>query len=243
MATVIPADTVPEAQPLTDGERLTLAEYRQRCAALQSRGIEQRTELIRGVVRVTQPPDNFFHAAPDSDLAYLLRAYTRATPGTQSLVAGTLELPDSVQSQLGPDHLLLILPEYGGQMRRRDNGQVVGVSELVFETANMSVRTDLTDKRDLYEAAGVREYFVHVVREKSCVVFRAEDGRLGPTELDGGVFRSEMFPGLHIDCDALTGRDFERLVTTLELGLATPEHAAFVGRLAAVRGTQSGDSI
>ena len=243
MATVITADTVPEAQPLTDGERLTLAEYRERCAGLESRGIEQRTELIRGVVRVTEPPDNYFHAAPDADFAYLLRAYTRATPGTQSLVAGTLELPDSSQSQLGPDHLLLILPECGGQMRRCENGQVVGVSEFVVETANTSVRTDLAEKRDLYEATGVREYFVHVVRDQSCVVYRAKDGRFRPAELDNGVFRSETFPGLHVDCDALTTRDFERLVATLERGLATPGHAAFVKQLATIRDERSGDSI
>ena len=238
MATVISADPLSAAQPLTNGERLTLAEYRERCAALQSRGIEQRTELIRGVVRVTQPPDFAFHSMPSSDLALLLRWYAMKTPGTAAGGEGALSPPDPLQSSVGPDHQLAILPECGG-MRRYEGDRIVGVSEFVAETANTSARTDLADKRDLYEAAGVREYFVHVVRDQACVVFRLEDDRFRRVELDNGVFRSETFPGLHIDCDALTARDLERALATLELGLATPEHAAFVERLTAAREANS----
>ena len=241
MATVITADTVPEAQPLTDGERLTLAEYRERCAALESRGIEQRTELIRGVVRMTALPDRVFHGAPDVDLAFLLRMYALETPGTLSVGAAALDVPDELQSAVGPDQQLLILPEFGG-LSRRDGEKIVGVAEFAAETANTSARTDLADKRDLYEAARVPEYFVHLVRKKSCIVFRLTDGGFEQVEFDG-VFRSETFPGLHIDCDALIARDLRQALATLKLGLATPEHAAFVERLAAIRDERSGDSI
>jgi hypothetical protein len=43
-----------------------------------------------------------------------------------------------------------------------------------------------------------------------------------------GVFRSHVFPGLWLDGPALLARDSRRLLQTLDQGLATLEHAAFV---------------
>ena len=54
-------------------------------------------------------------------------------------------------------------------------------------------------------------------------------GKLGPD----GVFRSEVFPGLWLDPEALIADDMDRLIATLDRGLATPEHAAFAAQLAA----------
>ena len=46
-----------------------------------------------------------------------------------------------------------------------------------------------------------------------------------------GVYRSEVFPGLWFDPVAFFAEDMDALIATLERGLATPEHAAFVARL------------
>jgi len=45
------------------------------------------------------------------------------------------------------------------------------------------------------------------------------------------VIRSEVFPGLWLDADALLRRDRKRLLSVLRQGLASPEHAAFVAKL------------
>ena len=42
----------------------------------------------------------------------------------------------------------------------------------------------------------------------------------------------KTFPGLWISSSALLARDYQKLMQTLEAGLATPEHAAFVEALA-----------
>jgi hypothetical protein len=47
------------------------------------------------------------------------------------------------------------------------------------------------------------------------------------------MYRSQVFPGLWLDPHALFDDDSERLFATLDRGLATPEHAAFVADLAA----------
>ncbi len=48
-----------------------------------------------------------------------------------------------------------------------------------------------------------------------------------------GVFRSTVFPGLWLDGPALWKYDVIRLLHTLERGLQSAEHAAFMKELAA----------
>ena len=50
-----------------------------------------------------------------------------------------------------------------------------------------------------------------------------------------GLYRSTAFPGLWLDPAAFLADDGPAIVATLERGLATAEHAAFVARLAAVQ--------
>ena len=47
-----------------------------------------------------------------------------------------------------------------------------------------------------------------------------------------GIYRSAAFPGLWLDPVALLKGDIEGVIAALDRGLATPEHAAFVARLA-----------
>ena len=47
-----------------------------------------------------------------------------------------------------------------------------------------------------------------------------------------GVFRIRCFPGLWVHGEAVLARDFPQMMAALTAGLATPEHAAFVQRLA-----------
>jgi hypothetical protein len=50
-----------------------------------------------------------------------------------------------------------------------------------------------------------------------------------------GIIRSEVFPGLWLDPEALVGLNGRRLLAVLQQGLATSAHAAFVSQLAARR--------
>ena len=50
-----------------------------------------------------------------------------------------------------------------------------------------------------------------------------------------GIYRSEVFPGLWLDPVALLAGDLRRLQAVVDLGCATPEHAAFVAQMAAAR--------
>ena len=54
-----------------------------------------------------------------------------------------------------------------------------------------------------------------------------------------GVLRARTFPGLWVNGVALFQGDYDRLMATLNEGLASPEHAAFVSRLAEARKKQA----
>jgi hypothetical protein len=50
-----------------------------------------------------------------------------------------------------------------------------------------------------------------------------------------GLYRSKVFPGLWLDPVALLSEDLNQVIATLDRGLASPEHASFLTRLAARR--------
>ena len=47
-----------------------------------------------------------------------------------------------------------------------------------------------------------------------------------------GLYRSQVFPGLWLDADALFAEDNDRLSAALERRMTTPEHAEFAAKLA-----------
>ena len=60
------------------------------------------------------------------------------------------------------------------------------------------------------------------------------DGEYAPRAADErGVLSSQVFPGLRLAIPALLAGDVAAVLAELQTGLALPEHAAFVGQLAA----------
>ena len=105
---------------------------------------------------------------------------------------------------------------------------------MVVEIARSSRSYDLKEKKADYERAGVLEYLV-VELDPNRIHWFVRRGkhfkRLSPGP--DGIYRSTVFPGLWLDAQSLFAEDRPRLIEVLEQGLATPEHAAFVAKLAA----------
>jgi Uma2 family endonuclease len=162
-----------------------------------------------------------------------LSYYVENTPGVEGMDNTSTAL--GLKSEPQPDALLRILAEYGGRTRA-DHRFVHGVPELLVEVAHTSRYTDLGPKFEDYERVGVLEYIVRAIEPDEVYWFILREGHFvdllpGPD----GIYRSEVFPGLWLDPDALLASDTRRLRAVLDLGCATPEHAAFVARLAAAR--------
>jgi Uma2 family endonuclease len=212
--------------PLVAGQRLDRATFHE---LYESMIPGTRAELIGGVVHMPSPVGRE-HSRATGRVVIWLGHYERRTPGVEVHNGASTALDDLGEPE--PDALLRILPGWGG--RTRDEGSIIaGPPELVVEVARATRFIDLGPKRADYERAGILEYVVRALEPDEVLWHIWHDGRLtivppGPD----GLYRSLVFPGLWLDPAALLANDLDGLLTTLDRGLASPEHAEFVARLA-----------
>lgn len=191
-----------------------------------------RAELIGGVVHMPSPVGRS-HGRAHVPVVVWLDYYAEKTPGVEVLDNATAIL--GWKSEPQPDAMLRILPECGGRTVVQ-KGSVRGAPELLVEVSRATRYLDLGPKLTDYEQAGVLEYVVRALRPDDVLWRVQRQGVLTESPLGGdGLHRSEIFPGLWLDPMALIRGDRRRLREVIDLGCATPEHAAFVGRLAAAR--------
>jgi len=173
-----------------------------------------------------------FHAEPHLALCGWLFPYQAATPGVRAADNATVRLGPEDEPQ--PDALLMIPRERGGQSGVDSDGYLEGAPELVAEVASSSTSYDLHLKMEVYREHGVREYLVWRVIDGAVDWFALRGEGYTPLAAGpDGVLRSEVFPGLWLDPEALVGGNGRRLVAALQEGLASSEHAAFREGLAA----------
>ncbi len=232
MTAVTPAPT-PEAPrpaaipPLQSGDRLSAEEFERRYDAMPHL---KKAELINGVVYVASPVGLDDHAAPHFDLITWLGFYRIFTPPVRGGDNGTLRLDLNGRPQ--PDAFLFIPPGHGGQARIDEDDYIVGAPELVAEVAASSVSYDLHDKFDVYRGAGVREYVVWRVCDRTLDWFVLRDGQFVRLALAAdGLSKSAVFPGLWLDPAALIRGDMAALLQIAQRGAQSPEHGEFVRRL------------
>jgi Uma2 family endonuclease len=194
---------------------------------------ETKAELVGGVVYMPSPM-RLDHGGTSRIVSGWLFYYQLHTSGVEGADAATVKLDPKGEPQ--PDCKLFIPAELGGQSDVDAEGYLAGAPELIIEIARSSRTYDLGAKMADYERAGVREYVVVELDPDRVHWFvrrgdRFEELPAGPD----GVYRSEVFPGLWLDPQALFSEDRRRLIEVLDEGLATPQHAAFVARLAEAR--------
>ena len=210
---------------LAEGQRLDRATFHRRYEAMPP---GTWAELLDGVVRMSSPV-GFGHARNTLPAGAWLIRYEQFTPGVEALDNVSTALDD--RNEVQPDILLRRLPEAGGRTRVED-GILAGPPAFVLEVAGSSRRYDLGPKLEEYRRAGVLEYVVCGIDPDEIYwhVRRGDALDRVPAGPDGW-YRSEAFPGLWLDPAALLARDLGRLFAALDLGIATPEHAAFVARI------------
>lgn len=213
---------------LREGDRLNSSDFLRNWEAMP---LLKHAELIDGIVYMPSP---VYH--PHSTVHYAMTgwlcSYSDATPGCEGGSEGTWKMGPRDVPQ--PDLTLSILPECGGQSRVEGHFYA-GAPELIVEVTGSSYSRDLGVKLELYRTVGVREYLTvllhprqviwrHLVRGRYREIKPGEDGLLG----------SIVFPGLWFDAAALWNPK-RSLRTAVDKGVKSPEHAAFVKRLAANR--------
>ncbi len=213
--------------PLEPGDRMTRDEFERRWEAMPEL---KRAELIDGVVYMAAALRHKQHGNPHSNLLTWMGLYSWSTVGVESGDASSMRLDfDNVPQ---PDCILRVLSEFGGQSKVDEDGYLKGAPELVGEVSASSTSYDLHGKLNVYRKHGVREYIVWRVLDEAIDWFVLCEGRFDRVELPAdGIHRSQQFPGLWLSTKALLSGDGRSLLDTLQQGLATDEHAAFVKQL------------
>lgn len=214
--------------PLRDGDRLTREEFLRRWEAMPDL---KQAELIDGIVYMPSPISKI-HRNFQFRLSFWLGTYIAATPGCDGGGTGTWLM--SKESAPQPDIDLCILPEYGGQSRV-EGDYPAGAPELVVEVSHTTSARDSGVKLRLYERSGVREYIIVKPAKRQIVWRELVDGKYREIEPGAdGLLRSCVFPGLWLDPQALWDGGLDALSGVVQRGTATPEHAEFVRKLAAL---------
>ncbi len=213
--------------PLETGDRLSRAEFERRYNEMPNL---KKAELIEGVVHVPSPVHLQRHAEPHFDFIIWLGTYKWATPGLRGADNASTRL--DLDNEPQPDACLFIDPAKGGQARVTPDDYLENAPELVAEIAASTASYDLNTKLNVYRRNGVREYIVWRVLDRQIDWFVLRNGEFVRLALDeDGAYRSEAFPGLWLDPAALVRGDTESVKTTLQRGLASPQHFDFVARL------------
>ena len=178
---------------------------------------------------------NCFHKSKlwlaDTNLTGWLSVYAASTPGCELFNAASSVMGDHDVPQ--PDAALRITPESGGQSNNAGE-YVGGAPELIVEVSGSITSRDLGVKLDLYRRSGVREYLTILIKPRQVIWRQLVRGRYKevlPSE--DGLIRSATFPGLWLDPESVWKP--EAALRTILEGVRSPEHAAFVRRLATRR--------
>ncbi|GET40558.1 Uma2 family endonuclease [Microseira wollei] len=214
---------MPKILPLENGDRITRAEFERRYDAMPNL---KKAELIEGVVYMGSPV-RVIHGTPHALIMAWLGIYWIATPGVNLADNTTVRLAPDNEPQ--PDVLLRI--EIGGQSTISEDSYVEGAPEFIAEIAASSASYDLREKLRVYCRNGVQEYLIWQVYNQRVDWFRLRSGEYVALSTDVGIIRSEIFPGLWLSVPALVAGNLVEVQSVLQMGLATPEHQAFVEQL------------
>jgi Uma2 family endonuclease len=217
----------PPLPPLENGDRLIRHEFERR---YQQMPHVKKAELIEGIVYMASPLRFEPHAEPHADLIIWLGNYKVATPKVRLGDNPTVRL--DLDNEPQPDAILLIDASAGGQTFIGEDGYIEGAPELAVEVAASSATIDLGDKKWAYRRNGIREYLVWQVFEQRIDWFSLQNGdyvSLLPDE--NGVIRSQVFPGLWLQVNAMLQNDMPQVLSVLQVGLNSEEHQFFTRQL------------
>ncbi|MBD2529683.1 Uma2 family endonuclease [Nostoc flagelliforme FACHB-838] len=210
---------------LENGDKLSLYEFERRYNAMPNL---KKAELIEGIVYIMPAALRFrSHGQPHGWILTWLGTYEAATLGVALGVEPTVRL--DLDNEPQPDAVLIINPEAGGQARLSEDDYIEGAPELIVEIAASSVAIDLHAKKQAYRRNGVKEYIVWQVLDQKLTWFYLEQGEYLELATDSnGILRSQIFPGLWLGVAELLAGNMQSVLTVLQTGLQSPEHAAFV---------------
>ena len=142
----------------------------------------RRYELLQGGVRAMSPAPNLWHQRTSRNLSFAVGHFLKPKSKCQIFYAPIdVYLADDTVVQ--PDIIVVCDP------KKLEKKGCVGAPDLVVEILSpATAKLDWNDKFKLYEAAGVREYWIVHPEEQFVHVFRLVDGKF---QFNGAYFAED----------------------------------------------------
>jgi len=162
----------------------------------------ERVELIRGFIRKMSPAPNRYHQEVSMNLSFHLTAIFKKNACNLYAAPFDVRLPikkgkkDTTVVQ--PDLCVICDPS------KLDNQGCNGAPDLIIEIISPNnSKHDIKTKFNLYQEAGVKEYWIIDPTEKILFVYTLVDGKyIGlPPQTEGENITSRLFPELSIALD------------------------------------------
>lgn len=169
---------------------------------------EERVELIKGKIFKMSPAPNFKHQVLAGEIHALFRNFLKKKPCHAFVAPFDVRLPLARQSKEDKDIYTVLQPDVCVvcDTSKFDKRGCVGAPDIVVEVLSPSNNEkELKNKFDVYEEAGVTEYWIVSPQNKFLLVNKLVDGHYVTSRpmVAGDIVTTDVLPGFSIDLQEL----------------------------------------
>lgn len=167
---------------------------------------DESVELIKGKIYRMSPAPKRKHQDASVNLEFALLKYFEDktckvydAPFDVRLPVRNERKPDQLHTVVQPDICVIC------DLSKLDEDGCLGAPDWIIEiTSPQTAKNDFSEKFNLYEESGVREYWIVQPKEKAVNVYILEEGRYALVDVyESGDIPSSIFPDLLISHDRI----------------------------------------
>lgn len=162
---------------------------------------KERVELFKGKIFAMSPAPSRVHQEVSRNINRTFDLYFYRKKCKVYYAPFDVRLPDKsgeIKSVVQPDLCVIC------DSNKLDDKGCIGAPNLIVEIVSPgNSKKEMKNKLNLYEEAGVEEYWIVHPTEKSIFVYFLEEGKYKPLRpiFEGDIFHSVIFPDLEIDTE------------------------------------------
>ena len=167
---------------------------------------EERVELIKGYIFKMSPSPNRLHQEISGGISYQLQKFLERSPCKVYTAPFDVRFPR--KSKADKDIITVLQPDICVVRDRSklDDRGCIGAPDIVVEVLSPSNnKKELKNKYEIYEEAGVKEYWVVWPYEQTMIVYTLTDGKFvsSPVISGGDILTSSVLPGFSLNISEL----------------------------------------
>ena len=167
---------------------------------------DERVELIKGYIFKMSPGPNRLHQEISGGISFQLQKFLERSPCKVYTAPFDVRFPR--KSKADKDIITVLQPDICVVCDRSklDDRGCIGAPDIVVEVLSPSNnKKELKNKYEIYEEAGVKEYWIVWPYEQTMIVYTLTDGKFvsSPVISGGDILTSSVLPGFSLNISEL----------------------------------------